>query len=191
MERYKLSHFASRHEPFGVSATEPLPSLNPCIMNTAGQTSLFFFPLRRSLPVSSLVSLFHFINSHILKMHFHFIFLMHIYQRSPAHLMTLLFHREQKDPIYLRDKVSQKHSKEQFESAQKIEQEYSKFFTGSHANTTHQQTGNHGLDVHRNANTLFPAGIVQGGGLPYICTQIMTIVDQEQSKVLWTPLGCP
>uniref|UniRef100_A0A3B3ZBA3 Uncharacterized protein n=1 Tax=Periophthalmus magnuspinnatus TaxID=409849 RepID=A0A3B3ZBA3_9GOBI len=71
--------------------------------------------------------------------------------------------KEQKDPIYLRDKVSQKHSKEQFESAQKIEQEYSKFFTG----------------------------IVQGGPLPYICTQIMTIVDQEQSKVLWTPLGCP
>ncbi|KAK7901503.1 hypothetical protein WMY93_018272 [Mugilogobius chulae] len=54
--------------------------------------------------------------------------------------------KEQKDPIYLRDKVSQKHSKEQFESAQKIEQEYSKFFTG----------------------------IVQGGPLPYICTQIMT-----------------
>ncbi|XP_041866220.1 disks large homolog 5a isoform X3 [Melanotaenia boesemani] len=71
--------------------------------------------------------------------------------------------KEQKDPIYLRDKVSQKHSKEQFESAQKIEQEYSKFFTG----------------------------IVQGGTLPYICTQIITIVDQEQSKVLWTPLGCP
>uniref|UniRef100_A0A673C8J3 Discs, large homolog 5a (Drosophila) n=1 Tax=Sphaeramia orbicularis TaxID=375764 RepID=A0A673C8J3_9TELE len=71
--------------------------------------------------------------------------------------------KEQKDPIYLRDKVSQKHSKEQFESAQKIEQEYSKFFTG----------------------------IVQGGPLPYICTQIITIVDQEQSKVLWTPLGCP
>ncbi|KAM4591727.1 disks large homolog 5a isoform 3-T3 [Odontesthes bonariensis] len=71
--------------------------------------------------------------------------------------------KEQKDPIYLRDKVSQKHSKEQFESAQKTEQEYSKFFTG----------------------------IVQGGTLPYICTQIITIVDQEQSKVLWTPLGCP
>uniref|UniRef100_A0A3Q3NG94 Discs, large homolog 5a (Drosophila) n=1 Tax=Mastacembelus armatus TaxID=205130 RepID=A0A3Q3NG94_9TELE len=71
--------------------------------------------------------------------------------------------KEQKDPVYLRDKVSQKHSREQFESAQKIEQEYSKFFTG----------------------------IVQGGTFPYICTQIMTIVDQEQSKVLWTPLGCP
>ncbi|XP_034041643.1 disks large homolog 5a isoform X2 [Thalassophryne amazonica] len=71
--------------------------------------------------------------------------------------------KEQKDPVYLRDKISQKHSKEQFESAQKIEQDYSKFFTG----------------------------IVQGGTLPYICTQIMTIVDQEQSKVLWTPLGCP
>ncbi|XP_066534786.1 disks large homolog 5a isoform X2 [Hoplias malabaricus] len=71
--------------------------------------------------------------------------------------------KELKDPVYLRDKVSQKHSKEQFELAQKIEQEYSKFFTG----------------------------IVQGGTLPYICTQIVTIVDQEQSKVLWTPLGSP
>ncbi|KAL0964592.1 hypothetical protein UPYG_G00326160 [Umbra pygmaea] len=71
--------------------------------------------------------------------------------------------KEQKDPVYLRDKVSLKHSKEQFEVAQKTEQDYSKFFTG----------------------------IVQGGTLPYICTQIMTIVDQEQSKVLWTPLGCP
>uniref|UniRef100_A0A8C2KNN4 Discs, large homolog 5a (Drosophila) n=1 Tax=Cyprinus carpio TaxID=7962 RepID=A0A8C2KNN4_CYPCA len=71
--------------------------------------------------------------------------------------------KEQKDPVYLRDKVSQKHSKEQFEIAQKIEQEYSKFFTG----------------------------IVQGGTFPYICTQIVTIVDQEQSKVLWTPLGSP
>ncbi|XP_073775974.1 disks large homolog 5a isoform X4 [Danio rerio] len=71
--------------------------------------------------------------------------------------------KEQKDPIYLRDKVSQKHSKEQFEIAQKIEQDYSKFFTG----------------------------IVQGGTFPYICTQIVTIVDQEQSKVLWTPLGSP
>ncbi|XP_051504097.1 disks large homolog 5-like isoform X2 [Myxocyprinus asiaticus] len=71
--------------------------------------------------------------------------------------------KEQKDPVYLRDKVSQKHSKEQYEIAQKIEQEYSRFFTG----------------------------IVQGGTLPYICTQIVTIVDQEQSKVLWTPLGSP
>ncbi|XP_051897427.1 disks large homolog 5a isoform X8 [Pristis pectinata] len=70
--------------------------------------------------------------------------------------------KEQKDPIFLRDKGTQKkHSKEQFEAAQKIEQEYSKFFTG----------------------------IVQGGSLPYICTQIMTIVDQEQSKVLWIPAG--
>ncbi|KAM8852829.1 disks large homolog 5a isoform 2-T2 [Synchiropus picturatus] len=71
--------------------------------------------------------------------------------------------KEQKDPVYLKDKVSQKHSKEQYESALKIEQDYSKFFTG----------------------------IVQGGTLSYICTQITTIVDQEQSKVLWTPLGCP
>ncbi|KPP79174.1 disks large 5-like [Scleropages formosus] len=69
--------------------------------------------------------------------------------------------KEQKDPVFLRDKVSQKHSKEQFEVAQKMEQEYSKFFTG----------------------------IVQGGSLSYICTQIVTIVDQEQSKVLWIPDG--
>lgn len=102
--------------------------------------------------------------------------------------------------MYLRDKVSQKHSKEQFEIAQKIEQEYSKFFTG--------------LDIHlaslslslfvefvlgmiqlsSNEQSLMMvslAGIVQGGMLPYICTQIVTIVDQEQSKVLWTPLGSP
>ncbi|TRY75910.1 hypothetical protein DNTS_033480 [Danionella cerebrum] len=71
--------------------------------------------------------------------------------------------KEQKDPVHLREKVSQKHSKEQFEVAQKVEQEYSKFFTG----------------------------IVQGGPFPYICTQIVTIVDQEQSKVLWTPLDSP
>lgn len=71
--------------------------------------------------------------------------------------------KEQKDPLYLRDKVSQKHSREQFEAAQKIEQDYSRFFTG----------------------------IVQGGSVSYICTQIMTIVEQEQSKVLWIPDGAP
>ncbi|XP_056152988.1 disks large homolog 5-like [Lampris incognitus] len=71
--------------------------------------------------------------------------------------------KEQKDPLFLRDKVSQKHSKEQFETAQKIEQEYSKFFTG----------------------------VVQGGNLSYICSQIMAIVEEEQSKVLWIPDGAP
>ncbi|XP_047194257.1 disks large homolog 5 isoform X6 [Hippoglossus stenolepis] len=71
--------------------------------------------------------------------------------------------KEQKDPLYLRDKLSQKHSKEQFEAAQKIEQEYSRFFTG----------------------------VVQGGSVSYICTQIITIVEQEQSKVLWIPDGAP
>ncbi|XP_047465763.1 disks large homolog 5-like isoform X2 [Mugil cephalus] len=69
--------------------------------------------------------------------------------------------KEQKDPLYLRDKLSQKHSKEQFEAAQKVEQEYSRFFTG----------------------------VVQGGSVSYICTQILTIVEQEQSKVLWIPDG--
>ncbi|XP_015680873.1 disks large homolog 5 [Protobothrops mucrosquamatus] len=69
--------------------------------------------------------------------------------------------KEQKDPVFLKDKVTQKHSKEQFETAQKIEQEYSKYFTG----------------------------IVQGGPLPAICTQILTTVDQEQNKVLWIPAG--
>ncbi|XP_069467100.1 disks large homolog 5 isoform X3 [Ambystoma mexicanum] len=67
--------------------------------------------------------------------------------------------KEQKDPVFLRDKVTQKHSKEQFDVAQKIEVEYSKYFTG----------------------------IVQGGALQSICTQIITTVDQEQSKVLWIP----
>lgn len=95
--------------------------------------------------------------------------------------------REQKDPVYLRDKVSQKHSKEQFENAQKIEQEYSKFFTGACANWMRGSEAGSGAD----GVCVCVAGIVQGGSLPYICTQIMTIVDQEQSKVLWTPLGCP
>ncbi|KAL7856474.1 hypothetical protein SRHO_G00153730 [Serrasalmus rhombeus] len=67
--------------------------------------------------------------------------------------------KEQKDPVYLRDKVSQKHSKEQFEAAQKMEQEYSKYFTG----------------------------VVQGGPLSSICTQVMAIVEQEQNKPLWLP----
>ncbi|XP_073935375.1 disks large homolog 5 isoform X4 [Castor canadensis] len=70
--------------------------------------------------------------------------------------------KEQRDPIYLRDKVTQRHSKEQFETAQKIEQEYSRYFTG----------------------------VVQGGALSSICTQILTTVNQEQSKVLWIP-ACP
>uniref|UniRef100_A0A8C6PFY4 Discs large MAGUK scaffold protein 5 n=1 Tax=Nothobranchius furzeri TaxID=105023 RepID=A0A8C6PFY4_NOTFU len=71
--------------------------------------------------------------------------------------------REQKDPLYLRDKLGQKHSKEQFEAAQKMEHEYSRFFTG----------------------------IVQGGSVSNICTQIVTIVEQEQNKVLWIPHGAP
>ncbi|XP_014891296.1 disks large homolog 5-like isoform X2 [Poecilia latipinna] len=71
--------------------------------------------------------------------------------------------KEQKDPLYLRDKLSQKHSKEQFEAAQKIEQEYSRFFTG----------------------------VVQGGSVSSICTQITTIVEHEQNKVLWIPDGAP
>ncbi|XP_045147635.1 disks large homolog 5 [Echinops telfairi] len=69
--------------------------------------------------------------------------------------------KEQRDPIYLRDKVTQRHSKEQFETAQKIEQEYSRYFTG----------------------------VVQGGSLPNICTQILAKVTQEQNKVLWIPAG--
>lgn len=70
--------------------------------------------------------------------------------------------KEQRDPIYLKDKVTQRHSKEQFETAQKIEQEYSRYFTG----------------------------VVQGGALSSICTQILAMVNQEQNKVLWIP-ACP
>ncbi|XP_044798281.1 disks large homolog 5 isoform X6 [Bubalus bubalis] len=70
--------------------------------------------------------------------------------------------KEQRDPIYLKDKVTQRHSKEQFETAQKIEQEYSRYFTG----------------------------VVQGGALSSICTQILAVVNQEQNKVLWIP-ACP
>ncbi|KFO37025.1 Disks large like protein 5 [Fukomys damarensis] len=69
--------------------------------------------------------------------------------------------KEQRDPVYLRDKVTQRHSKEQFETAQKIEQEYSKYFTA----------------------------VVQGGPLSSVCTQILAIVNQEQSKALWIPAG--
>lgn len=36
----------------------------------------------------------------------------------------------------------------------------------------------------------FSAGVVQGGALSSICTQILTMVSQEQSKVLWIP-ACP
>lgn len=71
--------------------------------------------------------------------------------------------KEQKDPFYLREKLSQKHSKEQFEAAQKIEQDYSRFFTG----------------------------VVQAGSVSDICTQIVTVVEQEQNKVLWIPDGAP
>ncbi|XP_045697989.1 disks large homolog 5 isoform X1 [Phyllostomus hastatus] len=70
--------------------------------------------------------------------------------------------KEQRDPLYLKDKVTQRHSKEQFETAQKIEQEYSRYFTG----------------------------VVQGGALSSICTQILALVNQEQNKVLWIP-ACP
>ncbi|XP_066099025.1 disks large homolog 5 isoform X1 [Saccopteryx bilineata] len=70
--------------------------------------------------------------------------------------------KEQRDPIYLKDKVTQRHSKEQFETAQKIEQEYNRYFTG----------------------------VVQGGTLSSICTQILALVNQEQNKVLWIP-ACP
>lgn len=35
------------------------------------------------------------------------------------------------------------------------------------------------------------AGVVQGGSVSYICTQVLTIVEQEQSKVLWIPGGAP
>ncbi|XP_025291263.3 disks large homolog 5 isoform X5 [Canis lupus baileyi] len=70
--------------------------------------------------------------------------------------------KEQRDPIYLKDKVTQRHSKEQFETAQKIEQEYSRYFTG----------------------------VIQGGALSSICTQILAMVNQEQNKVLWIP-ACP
>lgn len=36
----------------------------------------------------------------------------------------------------------------------------------------------------------FFAGVVQGGALSSICTQILAMVSQEQSKVLWIP-ACP
>ncbi|KAK7918611.1 hypothetical protein WMY93_009895 [Mugilogobius chulae] len=71
--------------------------------------------------------------------------------------------KEQKDPLYLRDKLSQKHSKEQYDAAQKVEQEFGRFFTG----------------------------VVQGGSVSFVCSQILSLVEQEQSKVLWIPDGPP
>lgn len=35
------------------------------------------------------------------------------------------------------------------------------------------------------------AGIVQAGSVSDICTQIVTVVEQEQNKVLWIPDGAP
>lgn len=35
------------------------------------------------------------------------------------------------------------------------------------------------------------AGIVQAGSVSDICTQIVTVVEQEQNKVLWIPDGTP
>nr|XP_011712946.1 disks large homolog 5 isoform X2 [Macaca nemestrina] len=88
---------------------------------------------------------------------------MHIYPIVVfIHYKSAKHVKEQRDPIYLRDKVTQRHSKEQFEAAQKVEQEYSRYFTG----------------------------VIQGGALSSICTQILAMVNQEQNKVLWIP-ACP
>lgn len=35
------------------------------------------------------------------------------------------------------------------------------------------------------------AGVVQAGSVSDICTQIVTVVEQEQNKVLWIPDGAP
>lgn len=47
--------------------------------------------------------------------------------------------------------------------------------------------------TNKNCLTFSPcvAGVVQAGSVSNICTQIMTIVDQEQNKVLWIPDGAP
>lgn len=45
------------------------------------------------------------------------------------------------------------------------------------------------LQSHLCGGFSFSPGIVQGGALSSICTQIMTTVDQEQNKALWIPAG--
>ncbi|GIY48544.1 disks large homolog 5 [Caerostris darwini] len=67
--------------------------------------------------------------------------------------------REVKDSRYLTEKVSTKAAKEMFEHALKIESEYKQLINA----------------------------IIPGSNLAYMCTQVKSCVEEEQSKALWVP----
>ncbi|XP_043274721.1 disks large homolog 5 isoform X4 [Venturia canescens] len=72
--------------------------------------------------------------------------------------------KEVKDSRYPSDKVSAKAAKEMYEQALKLEAEYRHFISA-----------------------IIPAGV----NVAYICTQVKSAVDDEQSKALWVPRGPP
>lgn len=69
--------------------------------------------------------------------------------------------REVKDPRYLTEKISTKAAKEMYEHTLKIESEYKHIINA----------------------------VIPGSNLAYMCTQIKTCVEDEQSKTLWVPCG--
>ncbi|XP_078032604.1 MAGUK family member discs large 5 isoform X3 [Augochlora pura] len=72
--------------------------------------------------------------------------------------------KEVKDSRYPSDKVSAKAAKEMYEQALKFEAEYKHYISA-----------------------VIPAGV----NVAYICTQVKSAVDEEQSKALWVPRGLP
>ncbi|GFR00558.1 putative discs large log 5a [Trichonephila clavata] len=69
--------------------------------------------------------------------------------------------REVKDSRYLIEKVTTKAAKEMFEHALKIESEYKQLINA----------------------------VIPGSNLAYMCTQVKSCVEEEQSKALWVPSG--
>ncbi|KAF8796408.1 Disks large like protein [Argiope bruennichi] len=69
--------------------------------------------------------------------------------------------REVKDSRYLTEKVTTKAAKEMFEHALKIESEYKQLINA----------------------------VIPGSNLAYMCTQVKSCVEEEQSKALWVPSG--
>ncbi|KAG8193583.1 hypothetical protein JTE90_000220 [Oedothorax gibbosus] len=69
--------------------------------------------------------------------------------------------REVKDSRYLQEKVTTKAAKEMFEHALKIESEYKQLINA----------------------------VIPGSNLTYMCTQVKSCVEEEQSKALWVPSG--
>ncbi|XP_031826443.1 MAGUK family member discs large 5 isoform X5 [Nomia melanderi] len=72
--------------------------------------------------------------------------------------------KEVKDSRYPSDKVSAKAAKEMYEQALKLEAEYRHYISA-----------------------VIPAGV----NVAYICTQVKSAVDEEQSKALWVPRVLP